>query len=223
MLSAKDIYKSYGKTPVLSGVSLEAKRGAVVGVAGANGSGKSTLLSIMCGLLKPDSGGASLDGRDIFRDPRTRRKLGLVPQESAVFDDLSVCDNIRFWASAYKTNYEPRLMTPSDMQKKARVLSGGMRKRLNIELALVNTPEFLVLDEPTSGLDLVYQLQVKEIISRLKDEGCGVVLTSHNTDELWDCDTIYVLYQGVFIYSGTPAEFCDKEKFRDRLYNIISG
>jgi len=222
MLSVKDICKSYNKTAVLGGVSLEAERGRAIGIAGANGSGKSTLLSIMCGLLTPDSGCASLEGADISRDARARRRLGLVPQESAVFDELSVRDNIRFWTSAYKAKYEPWLMTHEDMPKKARVLSGGMRKRLNIELALVNAPEFLILDEPTSGLDLVYQLEVMEIISRLKGEGRGVVLTSHNADELWACDTLYVLHGGVFVYGGAPPGFCGKEGFRDKLYEVIS-
>lgn len=223
MLSINDISKSYNKAPVLNGVSFEANSGEVIGIAGANGSGKSTLLFIMCGLLKPDSGSAALNGADLYRDSHSRRKLGFVPQESSVFDDLSVRDNIRFWTSAYKTNYEPWLMTSTDMPKKARVLSGGMRKRLNIELALINAPEFLILDEPTSGLDLVYQLQVMDIISRLKGENRGVVLTSHNADELWACDTIFVLHGGVFSYRGAPSGFCGKEKFRDRLYEAISG
>ena len=223
MLEVSHIYKSYGKTSILGGVSLKAERGEVVGIAGANGSGKSTLLSIMCGLIRPDSGGAALDGANVFRDSRARRRLSLVPQESAVFDDLSVRDNIRFWSSAYKVKYEPWLMAPSDMAKKARVLSGGMRKRLNVELALVHTPDFLLLDEPTSGLDLVYQLQVMEIISKLKNESRGVVLTSHNADELWACDTIYVLRDKLFVYSGAPSGFSGKERFREQLYEVISG
>ncbi|MCL2698784.1 MAG: ABC transporter ATP-binding protein [Defluviitaleaceae bacterium] len=223
MLSVTDIHKSYKNTPVLSGVSLSAERGLAVGIAGANGSGKSTLLSILCGLLAPDAGEALLDGANVQKDPRARRRIGLVPQESALYDDLSVRDNINFWASAYKVKYEPWLMTADDMPKKARVLSGGMRKRLNIELAMINAPDFLVLDEPASGLDLVYQLQVSEIISRLKAEGRGVILTSHNADELWVCDTLYILKAGGFVYSGAPDGFSDKESFRNRLYETISG
>jgi ABC-2 type transport system ATP-binding protein len=222
MLSVTDVYKSYNNVPVLGGVSLSADRGEAVGIAGANGSGKSTLLSIMCGLLKPDAGEATLNGAEVTGSPRVRRGIGLVPQESALFDELSVRDNIKFWAAAYKVKYEPRLMTTDDMPKKARVLSGGMRKRLNIELALINAPDFLVLDEPTSGLDLVYQLQVSEIISRLKAEGRGVVLTSHNADELWVCDKLYILKAGGFIYGGAPDGFCDKTGFRDKLYEVIS-
>jgi ABC-2 type transport system ATP-binding protein len=223
VITVTDIYKSYNKSPVLAGVSLEAGRGEVVGIAGANGSGKSTLLSIMCGLLSPDSGSVSLEGTDVARDARARRRLGLVPQESAVFDELSVRDNIKFWTKAYKSKYEPWLMTPADMPKKARVLSGGMRKRLNIELALVNAPDYLILDEPSSGLDLVYQLQVMDIISRIKNECRGVVLTSHNADELWTCDRIYVLSGGVFAYCGPPSGFCGKDGFRDKLFETVSG
>lgn len=224
MLIAENIFKTYKKQnrPVLNGIKLEAKRGELVGIAGKNGSGKSTLLSVLVALLKPELGSVTLDGESIFAPKFSHKsKLGFVPQESTLFEELSVLDNINFWAAAYNKKYTSVFFDGADLKKKSKQLSGGMRKRLNIELGLIGSPEFLIMDEPTSALDIVYQQQIIDIMKALCAKNTGVIFTSHYADELWQCDKIGVIVRGVFEYYGKPDDFADKESFRDKLYKAI--
>jgi len=202
MLLAKDIYKKYSE-PVLEGVTLHVEAGEIVGIAGENGSGKSTLLSIITGLAVPDAGQVTLDGQ-----PLAAKKIGYVPQESALFENLSVKDNLRFWASAYGRPWQEALaMLPPDtgfIKKRAGHLSGGMKKQLAIALACLHQPKWLVMDEPSAALDIGFKGYLSQMIQEARGSDRGVIFTSHQPDELMWCDRIYVLRKGVFAYIGAP-------------------
>jgi len=216
MLLAKDIHKKY-KVPVLSGVTLQAEPGEIIGLAGENGSGKSTLLAIIAGLTSPDTGRVTIDGK-----PLIERQIGYVPQEGTLFENLSVKDNLRFWASAYDRPWETALsMLPQDegfIKKRAGHLSGGMKKRLSIALACLHHPRWLIMDEPSAALDIGFKGYLSQMIQNVKSEGRGVIFTSHQPDELMWCDRVYVLHDGIFVYSGDPKALNEQA-----LYALTRG
>ena len=203
MIIAKNIKKSY-LAPVLQDVSLQIDAGEIIGLAGENGSGKSTLLAILAGITKQDAG-------DVY----VERKIGLVPQEAALFDNLSVKDNLRFWAKAYKQDWKnalPILADESMLKKRVSQLSGGMKKRLSIALACLHNPQFLIMDEPTAALDIGFKGELKQMLDEIRSQGRSVIFSTHQPDELAWCDRIYILRKGQFVYEGNPQEMVDLSK-----------
>ncbi|MCL2400689.1 MAG: ABC transporter ATP-binding protein [Defluviitaleaceae bacterium] len=200
MLVAENIHKKY-LHHVLKGVSFKAHKEEIIGIAGENGSGKSTLLSALSGNLIPDDGNVTIEG-----------KVGYVPQESALFNNLSVKDNLKFWAAAYKQPWKDVLpivsgILPDDsdfFKKRVLHLSGGMKKRLSIALACLNSPEYLIMDEPTAALDIGFKGVLAQLMQKIRNEGKGVIFSSHQPDELLWCDRIYILRDGIFVYEGDP-------------------
>ena len=196
MIFAKNISKKYTR-PVLRKVTFRAEIGEIVGIAGENGSGKSTMLSILAGLLLPDEGEVHSSG-----------SIGYVPQENALFENLSVNDNLRFWSSAYGISPDPDLIKKFEnfddgfMKKKVKHLSGGMKKRLSIALASLHEPGCLIMDEPTGALDIRFKGLLLELIKDMQSAGKTVIFTTHQPDELAWCDRIYILKDGVFTYEG---------------------
>lgn len=194
MILAKNIYKKF-KEPVLKGVNLQAKAGEIIGLAGENGSGKSTLLEIITGLMPADSGSIEIEGT-----------IGYVPQETALFDNLTVRDNLKFWASAYDAPWDNAEFDKSFLSKKVSQLSGGMKKRLSISLACLHQPNLLVMDEPSAALDIGFKGHLSQMLADIKAQGRTVIFSSHQADELLWCDRIYILREGVFVYEGDPRE-----------------
>ena len=219
-LKAHKLHKTYGRREVVTGVSLDASGGEVVGLLGPNGAGKTTTFSMVAGFVTPTSGSVTLNEDSLTHLPANRRaRKGLVylPQESSVFRKLSVEQNIRAIAetlglSRQKENeiVEKRLedlRLTSLAKQKAYTLSGGERRRLEITRALVLEPKFLMLDEPFSGVDPISVSEVMGIIRKLKDSGIGIFLTDHNVREtLKIVDRAYLLYEGKVLTHGT-AEF----------------
>ena len=204
MLFAKNIQKKF-RDPVLKNISIKVNNGEIIGIAGENGSGKSTLLSILAGLMKPDEGEIQIEG-----------KIGYVPQEASLFDELSVRDNLRFWASAYGVkNMSPDPFTSGIFEdqdllsKKTGSLSGGMKKRVSIALASLHTPDCLIMDEPTAALDIGFKGILAQMVKYMSQANRSVIFTSHQPDELMWCDRIYILRSGVFVYVGSPQEIPD--------------
>jgi ABC-2 type transport system ATP-binding protein len=240
MLKAENISKRYKRHTVLDGVAFEARAGEIVGIAGENGCGKSTLLNILTGVTDADSGTVYLEGESISGGQKALRGLlGYVPQENALFDQLSAGDNLRLWASAYQTDWRaalPFLFPESDgltekderafLKKKPLQMSGGMRKRLSIALSLLHNPRYVFMDEPTAGLDIGFSRKLAETVRLMRSRGQCVVFTSHHTDELLICDRLYVLRGGRFVYEGSPAGILDggdTSDATDRLYRVMSG
>ncbi len=216
-LEAKNLKKSFKKTLIIKGVSIEVNSGEVVGLLGPNGAGKTTTFYLICGLLTPDEGEVLLDNKVITNYPlhkKARLGIGYLPQESSIFRDLSVEDNLYIVAEEYYKGEEKEKIVEDLLEKfniepirkrKGINLSGGERRRVEIARALVPEPKFLFLDEPFAGVDPVNVNDIKELVKFLSKEGIGVIITDHNVREtLSICDRAYVLKSGAILTEGSP-------------------
>ncbi len=227
-LEAIKLAKSYQKKKVVDNVSLNVKKGEVVGLLGPNGAGKTTTFSLILGLIPEDSGRIYLDEEDITDLPmyaRARKGLCLLPQEASAFRRLSVEDNL---LSIVETKRNVQSKENSDIdgileefgldklkKAKAYTLSGGERRRLEIARALITTPEFILLDEPFTGIDPLAILDLQEIILGLKDKRIGILLTDHSVREaLKITDRAYIIDKGRILMEGTPQELVFSEEVK---------
>ena len=214
-LIAKNLKKSFKKSLIIKGVSIELSTGEVVGLLGPNGAGKTTSFYLICGLLTPDEGEVLLDGNDITKLPlhkKARLGIGYLPQESSVFRDLSVEDNLYIIAEEYYDKKNRDFIVEDLLEKfniepirkrKGINLSGGERRRVEIARALVPKPKFLFLDEPFAGVDPVNVTDIKNLIEFLAKENIGVIITDHNVREtLSICARAYVLKDGMILTHG---------------------
>ncbi len=184
MLKIIGVSKKYEKE-ILNNVNIEVKRGEIIGIVGANGSGKSTLLSIITGNEKADKGIVEVGGT-----------MNYVPQENILFEKLSIKENLIFWSEANNIKKESDFFSESYLSKKVCSLSSGNKKLVNIDIGLINDPEYLIMDEPTSPLDIVNKNKVMKLIADRKAMGKSVIFTSHNIDEIKICDKVYVVRNG---------------------------
>ncbi|MBE2188745.1 MAG: LPS export ABC transporter ATP-binding protein [Desulfobulbaceae bacterium] len=229
-LSAENLVKRYKKRVVVNNVSINIKQGEVVGLLGPNGAGKTTTFYMIVGMIKPNSGIVKLDGNDITGKPMYRRsRLGLsyLPQEPSVFRKMSVENNIRailqmqrFTASQRKEKLE-RLINEFGIQHIRKstgyMLSGGERRRCEIARTLASEPKFVLLDEPFAGIDPIAVEDIMKMVSKLKEQNIGVLITDHNVHEtLSITDRAYILIDGTIYISGTAAEIADNEEVRKR-------
>lgn len=228
-LVAQALCKGYRNRPVLEGVSIRVAQGEAVALLGANGAGKTTCFYLITGLLKPDSGRISLDGRDVtnlslFR--RAEHGLGYLPQEASIFRGLDVESNIRavlqlhgLHGSAQDARLEKLLNEFSIghiRHTPATALSGGERRRVEIARALAAGPRFILLDEPLAGIDPIAVADIRKLVAQLKREGIGVLITDHNVREtLGIVDRAYVLNNGRILHEGTPAEIAAHDVVRE--------
>lgn len=218
VLLADNISKSYGKRPVLRGVSVHVKQGEVVGLLGPNGAGKTTCFYTICGLIKPDHGRILLGQEDItslVMYQRARLGVGYLPQEASIFRGLSVEDNIRVVLEATDLNFVQRekkleaLLAEFSIthlrRSSALSLSGGERRRVEIARALATNPKFILFDEPLAGIDPIAVHDIRQLIKHLKERGIGILITDHNVRETLDIvDRAYILNDGVILTEGTP-------------------
>ncbi len=226
-LEAKNLKKSFKNILIIKGVSLYVKTGEVVGLLGPNGAGKTTTFYLICGLLTPDEGRVDLDEKDITKYPlhkKARLGIGYLPQESSIFRDLSVEDNLYLVAEEYYDK-ETQKKKVEDLLEKFNIepirkrkginLSGGERRRVEIARALVPNPKFLFLDEPFAGVDPVNVNEIKELVSLLSKEGIGVIITDHNVREtLSICDRAYVLKDGKILTEGNAEHIVSHSEVR---------
>ena len=214
-LIAKGLKKALKKTLIIKGVSLNVKRGEIVGLLGPNGAGKTTSFYLICGLLKPDEGKVILNNKDITNLPlhkKAKLGIGYLPQESSVFRDLSVEDNLYIIAEEYYNKYKQKEIVEDLLEKfniepirkrKGINLSGGERRRVEIARALIPKPKFLFLDEPFAGVDPVNVNDIKHLVEILAKENIGVIITDHNVREtLSICHRAYVLKDGKILTEG---------------------
>ncbi|WP_024790378.1 LPS export ABC transporter ATP-binding protein [Lebetimonas sp. JH292] len=226
-LIAKNLKKSFKKNLIIKGVSIEAKRGEVVGLLGPNGAGKTTTFYLICGLLKPDSGEVIYENKDVTKLPlykKARLGIGYLPQESSIFRDLSVEDNLYIVAEEYYDKKEKEKVVEDLLEKfniepirkrKGINLSGGERRRVEIARALVVKPKFLFLDEPFAGVDPVNVNDIKHLITFLSKENIGIIITDHNVREtLSICDRAYVLKDGLILTEGKAEEIVSHNEVR---------
>ena len=231
ILSGNNLRKSYGNKEIVKGISINVKRGEVVGLLGPNGAGKTTTFYMITGMIRPNSGEVKLDEINITNLPmykRARRGIGYLSQEPSVFTKLSVEDNLRLVLEMTALTKEEqsqrleKLLTDFSLdhirKSKAYTLSGGERRRTEIARALVMEPKFILLDEPFSGIDPIAVEDIQKIIFDLKSRNIGVLITDHNVREtLTITDRAYLLYEGDILKSGSARELTEDEEAR-RLY-----
>jgi ABC-2 type transport system ATP-binding protein len=215
MLEAKDVWKSYGAKVAVAGISLEARPGEIVGLLGPNGAGKSTTVAMLCGLTHPDRGEVRVGGQRIASDASpVKRRIGLVPQDISLFEDLPAMANLELFGALYgvagpmlaeRATAALALVGLSDRAKeKPATFSGGMKRRLNIACALVHDPDVLLLDEPTVGVDPQSRNAIFENLEALRNRGKALVYTTHYMEEAERlCDRVIIVDHGKVVASGT--------------------
>ncbi len=219
MLDLIHISKSYQKQKVVSDLSFSLKAGEITGLIGPNGAGKSTTVAMIATLVRPDEGQILLHGQDILKHPeKMRQSLGFVPQDIALYESLTGYDNLIFWANAYHVDskvLKERIEKICEMigfskvhlKKKVKEYSGGMKRRLNIGVALLHQPELVVLDEPTVGIDIQSRKEILNAIRVLKNEGTAILYIGHYMEEVSElCDRVIMMNQGRCILNSTLPE-----------------
>ncbi len=218
MIKVKDLVKKYGSLRAVDGISFEVGKGELFGLLGPNGAGKTTTINTLATLLSPDSGSASIGGFDVASDPgQVRRLLGVVPQEIALYTDLNSRDNLRFWGELYGLGGKPLEIRIDELlemaaltehaTQKVSTFSGGMKRRLNMVVGLIHSPEVLFLDEPTVGIDAQARTRILEMIRELSQLGMTVIYTTHYLEEAEQlCDRIGVIDKGRMVALGDKEE-----------------
>ncbi|MQA20761.1 ABC transporter ATP-binding protein [Rugamonas rivuli] len=217
LLSVNQVSKSYGARKAVDGVSFQVQQGQTVGLIGPNGAGKSTTVSMICGLLRSDSGSIVMDGVTIGHGPsEAKRKIGFVPQDLALYEDLSSLENLKLFGALYGLKGAPlkqrcdqalALVNLADRaQDKPATFSGGMKRRLNIAAALLHDPQLLILDEPTVGVDPQSRNAIFDTLETLKTQGRSLIYTSHYMEEVERlADHIVIIDHGKVLADETPA------------------
>ncbi len=227
-LRASNLAKSYRNRQVVKGVSIEVKRGEIVGLLGPNGAGKTTTFYMVVGLTPPDEGQVLLGDEDVTKFPmhlRAKKGVSYLPQEPSVFRKLTVEENIiAVMETLDIPSFEGKKRARALLRElnilhiknaRAYALSGGERRRVEISRALATSPEFILLDEPFAGIDPIAVADIQSIISHLKNKGIGVLITDHNVREtLSITDRAYIINAGEIIASGLPNEVAQNEKVK---------
>jgi len=212
----RGLTKRFGRVLAVDHLDLEVRRGELYGFLGPNGAGKSTTVRMLCGILQPTEGDGRVLGIDLRRDPeRVKSVIGYMSQEFSLYDDLTVEENLAFYARVYVVPRGERagrirqMLQLADLVGRERQLagqlSGGYRQRLALACALVHSPEMVFLDEPTSGVDPVSRRTFWALVRRLADGGTTILITTHYMDEAELCDALGFIYQGRLIAHGPPA------------------
>lgn len=214
MIEIKDLCKTYGRQPVLQQVTFTLKRGEVLGLFGPNGAGKSTLLSLLALIARPDSGQYFFDGADALAGVRAvRPRIGYVPQDIALFEELTVRDNLLCWSRLPRAAARHKAETLGQaldlealLGMKVRKLSGGMKRRVNLAVSLLNEPELLVLDEPLAGVDLAQSERILGVLGSLAQQRITQIVSGHSYEQLKGlAHSALVLKNGCVSYLG-PME-----------------
>jgi lipopolysaccharide export system ATP-binding protein len=229
LLEAKDLRKNYGKRPVVSGLSLYVSTGEIVGLLGPNGAGKTTTFYMIVGLIRPDSGQIFLDQEDLTNLPMYRRSLlgiSYLPQEPSIFRKLTVEENIKavleirglrrdeIHAEGERLLKEFQLAHLSN--KQGYKLSGGERRKTEIARAIAIKPRFILFDEPFAGIDPLAIVELKKMLSYLKERGIGVLITDHNVrDTLSITDRAYIISNGQILEEGSPDKIASDARVKE--------
>jgi ABC-2 type transport system ATP-binding protein len=209
-IEVRDLVKSFGQLRALDGVNLSVRRGEVYGLLGPNGSGKTTLIRSLVGMVRPDAGTVTVLGRRM-PDLGVLSRIGYMTQAAALYPDLSVEENLRFFAAVYgaEDNVDEALRFV-DLEPRRRsvvsTLSGGMRTRASMACALVHRPELLLLDEPTVGVDPQLRLQLWDRFQSMAAGGVTILVSSHVMDEAERCQRLGLIRAGRLLAEGSPAE-----------------
>jgi ABC-type multidrug transport system ATPase subunit len=216
-LVVENISKAYGakqKVQAVQQLSFEVERGELFGIIGPDGAGKTTLFRIIATLLLADAGKAALDGYDVVKDYKEiRRRIGYMPGRFSLYQDLSVEENIRFFATIFNTTIEENYDLVRDIysqiepfaKRKAGKLSGGMKQKLALSCALIHRPSVLLLDEPTTGVDAVSRKEFWEMLKSLRKQGITIIVSTPYMDEAGLCDRVALMQTGKIMTMDTPG------------------
>ncbi|MGV3465739.1 MAG: ABC transporter ATP-binding protein [Heyndrickxia sp.] len=222
MLTITNIRKSFGHHHAVKDVTFEVQKGEAFGLLGPNGAGKSTTISMICGLIPYDKGDILVDGLSVQKKTmKIREKIGVVPQDIALYPTMSALDNLVFWGKMYgltgkrvrQRAYEVlEIVGLTDRAKdKIETFSGGMKRRINIGAALMHEPELLIMDEPTVGIDPQSRNHILETVKKLNEEGMTIIYTSHYMEEVeYLCKRIGIIDHGKLIAIGDKTELCNR-------------
>ncbi len=228
VLRAEGLCKWFGRTQVVEDLSLEVKRGEIVGLLGPNGSGKTTSLRMMLGLIPPDAGRVTILGQP---PQRARDRTGYLPEERGLYTDERALDMLvyvgrlrgmsRTEARRRALEWMARLKLEDHTRSKVEKLSHGMQQRLQFIASVLHDPELLILDEPFQGLDPIHTLLLLQILGELRDQGVAIVLSTHQLDLAEQlCDRVAMLFQGRVVVEGTLEEI--RQKFAGRVVRVIA-
>jgi len=224
-----DIHKAYGQVKALSGLSFEVKPGELFGFIGPDGAGKTTLFRILTTLLIPDAGYALVDGLDVVKDYKAIRKIvGYMPGRFSLYQDLTVEENLNFFAGIFKTTVKENYYLIEEIYKQiepfknrpAGKLSGGMKQKLALSCALIHKPKVLFLDEPTTGVDAVSRTEFWEMLKRLQQQDIAILVSTPYMDEASLCDRVALIQQGKLMDIDTPQAITNK--LPGRMFAISS-
>ena len=228
-LIVNKISKSFGNKPIVRDLSLNIKKGEIVGLLGPNGAGKTTTFYMIVGLIKPDTGSIILDKIDVSDLPiyiRGERGISYLPQEPSIFRGMNVEDNIMSIIEIIEKDKSKHIIILENLlnefdiahvrKSKSIVLSGGERRRLEIARTLASNPSYLLLDEPLTGIDPVSIEEIKLIIKKLKRKNIGILITDHNVREtLKIVDRVYIVNEGAVFFEGNPNDAINNEKIKN--------
>jgi ABC-2 type transport system ATP-binding protein len=231
-ITATDLHKNYAGEHALAGLTFAVPRGCLFGVIGADGAGKTTLMRILATLISPDKGTATVASFDVSTHPASIRScLGYMPQRFSLYEDLSVAENMRFFADVFgvdaagRRERVPRLLGFSRLgpfqNRRARQLSGGMKQKLALCCALIHTPSLLILDEPTTGVDPVSRGEFWAILRDLREQGLTILVSTPYMDEAEYCDRLLLLHKGKPMLDGAPRELLAAYPWR--LYRVFGS
>jgi ABC-2 type transport system ATP-binding protein len=228
---AKGLRKAFGDLAAVDGLDLEVEKGEIFGLVGPDGAGKTTTMRIMCGILDPDAGQAEVAGHDVLRHPeQVKRRIGYMPQRFSLYGDLTVAENLAFFANLYhvpraiRAEREKELLDFSRLapfrKRLAQNLSGGMKQKLALACTLIHTPEVLFLDEPTTGVDPVSRREFWRILYSLLKEGVTIFVSTPYMDEAERCNRVALIEKGRILLCDTPEVL--KQRMRGDLLEIIA-
>ncbi len=229
MISINNLHKAYGKTVALNDVSLSVKEGELFGLIGPDGAGKTTLMRILMSLLLPDAGEVWLDGLDVKREyKKVRHITGYMPGRFSLYTDLTVEENMQFFATVFGTTVEANYDLVKDIyvqiepfkKRRAGKLSGGMKQKLALSCAMIHKPKVLILDEPTTGVDAVSRKEFWEMLQRLRNQGITILVSTPYMDEASLCDRIALIQQGEIFKVETPERM--EAGFPEDLWAVTS-
>lgn len=229
-VKVENLYKSYGAVQALNDLSFQVEAGQIYGIIGPDGAGKTSLFRILTTLLLADKGTASVDGFDVEKDYKEiRRRIGYMPGRFSLYQDLSVEENLQFFASVFNTTIGENYHLIKDIyvqiepfkDRKAGKLSGGMKQKLALCCALIHKPSVLFLDEPTTGVDPVSRKEFWEMLRKLKEQEITMLVSTPYMDEASLCDKIALIQQGRFLQEATPRQIIDQ--FEETLWAVQSN
>jgi linearmycin/streptolysin S transport system ATP-binding protein len=219
VLACTDLWMSFGDRPAVAGLTFSVRAGEAYGLVGPNGAGKTTTIRMVCGILAPEAGSATVGGRSLVGPGgrAARGQLGYVPQGLALFPTLTVAENLTFWAKLGGLSRRERRARSAEVldvvgladraRDRVEHCSGGMQRRLNLAIALLGRPRLLVLDEPTVGVDPQSRAALLDGLAALRDGGTAILYTSHYMEEVERlCDRVGIMDHGRLLAEGTPAD-----------------